>query len=77
MAKEEKKTITIDEVDYNYDDLTQEQQIMINHIADLERKISSSKFNLQQLEFGKTAFINSLKNSIDNHVDGVAEEEIK
>jgi hypothetical protein len=77
MAKEEKKTITIDEVDYNYDDLTQEQQIMINHIADLERKISSSKFNLQQLEFGKTAFINSLKNSIDNHVDGVAEEENK
>jgi hypothetical protein len=77
MAKEEKKTITIDEVDYNYDDLTQEQQIMINHIADLERKISSSKFNLQQLEFGKTAFINSLKNSIDNAVDGVAEEETK
>jgi hypothetical protein len=77
MAKEEKKTITIDEVDYNYDDLTQEQQIMINHIADLERKISSSKFNLQQLEFGKTAFINSLKNSIDNAIDGVAEEETK
>ena len=77
MAKEEKKTITIDEVDYNYDDLTQEQQIMINHIADLERKISSSKFNLQQLEFGKTAFINSLKNSIDNTIDGVAEEETK
>ena len=63
--KKEKNTITIDGVDHNFEDLTQEQQTMINHIADLERKISSSQFNLQQLEFGKAAFINALKQNMD------------
>lgn len=64
MAKKEKKTIMIDDVEYNFDDLTQEQQIMVNHIADLERKIGASNFNLQQLEFGKSAFVNALSQSL-------------
>ena len=65
MAKEEKKTITIDEVDYNYDDLTQEQQTIVNHISDLQRKIQSSEFNLQQLAFGKDAFVKALKEALE------------
>lgn len=65
MAKDEKKTIIIDDVEHNYEDLTQEQQIMVNHIADLQRKIASSQFNLQQLEFGKEAFVKALKDSMD------------
>lgn len=65
MAKDEKKTIIIDEVEHIYEDLTQEQQIMVNHIADLQRKIASSQFNLQQLEFGKEAFVKALKDSIE------------
>ena len=65
MAKEEKKTIIIDEVEHIYEDLTGEQQIMVNHIADLQRKIASSQFNLQQLEFGKEAFVKALKDSIE------------
>jgi len=64
MAKNEKKTIMINDVEYNFDDLTQEQQIMVNHIADLERKIGASNFNLQQLEFGKSAFVNALSQSL-------------
>ena len=64
--KKEKNTIVIDDVEHNFEDLTPEQQTMINHIADLERKISSSKFNLQQLEFGKAAFINALKQNMDS-----------
>ena len=66
MAKDEKKTIIIDEVEHIYEDLTGEQQIMVNHIADLQRKIASSQFNLQQLEFGKEAFVKALKDSIDS-----------
>ena len=65
MAKDEKKTIIIDDVEHIYEDLTQEQQIMVNHIADLQRKIASSQFNLQQLEFGKEAFVKALKDSMD------------
>jgi len=65
MAKEENKTITIDEKEYNLQDFTQEQIAMVNHIADLERIIGSMAFNLQQLEFGKAAFIKALKDTLD------------
>ena len=40
---------------------------MINHVADLDRKIGSSEFNLQQLRFGKQAFIDALKASLEKN----------
>lgn len=65
MAKKEKTPITIDDKEYFFEDLTEEQQTLVNHIADLERKIKSSEFNLQQLNFGKSAFIRALKDSLN------------
>jgi|TARA_Y100000033_G_scaffold47951_1_gene54137 hypothetical protein len=67
MAKEQKKeaVLKIDEKEYLIDDLTQEQKIMVDHVSDLERKINSSTFNLQQLNFGKQAFIDALKASLE------------
>jgi hypothetical protein len=65
MAENIKKTsITIDDVEYFYEDMTQEQQVLVNHLADLDRKISSSQFNLEQLNVGKNAFINLLKDTL-------------
>ena len=63
----EKKTtpITIDNVDYNLEDLTQEQQVLFNHCLDLDRKISSAQFNLDQLQVGKQAFFKMLKESLE------------
>jgi len=62
---ENKKTpITIDEVEYQYEDLTTEQQALFNHCVDLDRKISSAQFNLDQLQVGKQAFIERLKKSL-------------
>jgi restriction endonuclease S subunit len=46
-------------------DLTQEQQMMVNHLLDLDRKIASSQFNLDQLSVGKQAFMNMLKASLE------------
>ena len=46
MAKKEKTPITIDDKEYFFEDLTQEQQTIVNHISDLQRKIQSSEFNL-------------------------------
>ena len=66
MAKKQEKTpITIDDKEYFYEDLTQEQQTIVNHISDLTRKVQSSEFNLQQLNFGKQAFVNALKQSLE------------
>ena len=67
MAKQQKKeaVLKIDEKEYLIDDLTQEQKVMVDHVADLERKINSSTFNLQQLNFGKQAFVDALKASLE------------
>jgi hypothetical protein len=65
MAENIKKTsITIDEVEYFYEDMTQKQQVLVNHLADLDRKIGSSQFNLDQLNVGKNAFFNLLKEAL-------------
>ena len=62
----EKKTtpVTINDVEYQYEDLTPEQQALFNHCIDLDRKISSAAFNLDQLNVGKQAFIKLLEESL-------------
>lgn len=64
MAENKKTPIVIDEVEYIFEDMTQEQQVLVNHVADLDRKIGSSQFNLDQLNVGKSAFINLLKEAL-------------
>ena len=66
--KEQPQTVTIDDTEYKVDDLSQEQIAMVNHIADLDRKINSSRFNLDQLIFGKDAFFNALNTSLEAEV---------
>ena len=63
----EKKTtpITIDDKEYTFEDLTAEQQTLFNHCIDLDRKIGSAQFNLDQLQVGKKAFIDMLKASLE------------
>jgi len=63
--QKEKSVITINDKEFNIEDMTGEQQAMINHINDLDRKIAQSQFNLEQLQFGKNAFVNSLSQSLE------------
>lgn len=64
MGKKKTTPITVNDVEYVFEDMQPEQQAMVNHVADLERKISSTQFNLDQLSVGKEAFINMLANSL-------------
>jgi len=75
----EKKTtpITIDDVQYVLEDMKPEQQDMVNHIADLDRKIGSTQFNLDQLQVGKQAFIDMLKRSLTEVVEKAKVEVIQ
>jgi hypothetical protein len=66
MAKKEKEqVITINDKEYKVSDLTQEQITMVNHINDLDRKLDSARFNLDQLSIGRDAFMNMLTNSLE------------
>ena len=64
MGNKEKTPVTIDGIEYKFEDMTQEQQMLVNHLVDLDRKISSSQFNLDQMTVGKNAFVNMLKESL-------------
>ena len=65
MSENTKKTqITINDVSYNFEDLTQEQQTLFNHCVDLDRKIGSATFALDQLKVGKDAFIKLLETAL-------------
>ena len=63
---EEQKVITIDDVEYTEDQLTDEAKACINHIGSLDQKIGSAQFNLTQLQVGRQAFIDRLKEQLDN-----------
>ena len=74
----EKKTtpITINDVDYVLEDMTEEQQMLVNHCQDLDRKIGSTKFNLDQLMVGKDAFVNILVQKLENPEPEAEETEL-
>jgi len=65
MAEKKTNTISINDKSYTEDQLTDQQKVMINHVGDLDRKINSAQFNLDQLTVGKTAFVNMLTMSIN------------
>jgi len=65
MGKDKKTPITINNKEYFVEDLTQEQQTMLNHINDLDRKLSSVRFNLDQLSVGRDAFVQMLATSVE------------
>lgn len=73
MGKNEKTPVTIDGTEYKYEDMTQEQQILLNHVADLDRKLDSAKFNVDQLQVGRNAFFGMLKQALEAKADDAVE----
>ena len=71
---ENKKTpITIDDIEYQFEDMTQEQQMLVNHVADLDKKLGSIRFNADQLQVGRNAFMNMLTESLKEQPSEVTE----
>lgn len=62
--KKEKTPVTINGVEYKFEDMTEEQKYFCNHCLDLDRKMEQMKFNLDQLAVGKDAFIKLLEDSL-------------
>ena len=67
MSKDNKsQMITIDEVEYDTADFTEEQIVLTNHCLDLDRKIGNMNFQIQQLQVGKDSFLKMLKESLES-----------
>lgn len=56
MENKQPQTISFNDKEYKIEDLTEKQVMIINHMKDLERKINSTTFQLDQLIVGRDAF---------------------
>ena len=74
MENKKLQIVTIDGTEYDVNDFNENQLLLLNHTADLDRKIASTQFQLQQLNVGKDAFLTMLKEALK---DQPAEAEVK
>ena len=74
MAKKQKEEpmVNINGTEHKMSDLTGEQLTFVNHVADLENKMRSAKFNVEQLEGGHAHFMEQLNNSFISDGEEVA-----
>ena len=70
MSKNEKNLITVNDIEYNIEDMTDAQKAMLNHVQDLDRKLGNAQFNLDQLSVGREAFVNMLADALEASAEG-------
>ena len=66
MGKNEKTPITVNDIEYNVEDMTETQKAYLNHVQDLDRKMGNAQFNLDQLSIGRQKFVELLAESLEN-----------
>jgi len=64
MANQKPQIVTIDGVEYDANNFTEQQIVLFNHTADLDRKIGSTQFQLEQLTVGRDAFLGLLREAV-------------
>jgi alcohol dehydrogenase class IV len=64
VANNTKPQLTVDGVEYDTDKLTDQQKALLDHVVDLDRKVGSAKFNLDQLTVGRDTFFGMLKQAL-------------
>jgi len=68
MGKNEKTPITVNDQEYFVEDFSEQQKLLLNHVNDLDRKLSNARFNVDQLAVGRDAFIQRLAESLEQVV---------
>ena len=80
MAKEkeeQKQTVVISGEEHNVADLSQEQVVLLNHVADLENKIRQISFNLEQAHGGRNHFMGLLTASFEEKAEPQVEPQVE
>ena len=65
MSENERK-VNINDKDYNYDELSQEQKILVEHIETCRRNKAQLAFNIDKESVAEGAFAKILTESFDN-----------
>ena len=61
MANQQPQTVTVDGTEYNVDSLSDKAKMLIDHVSDLDRKMGSMRFQMDQIQVGRDAFFGMLK----------------
>ena len=69
MGKNDKTSITVNDIEYLVEDMTEEQKVLLNHVNDLGRKMDNARFNLDQFAVGRDAFVARLATSLETPVE--------
>ena len=69
MENKKPQIVTIDGTEYDANDFNEQEITYLNHCIDLDRKIGSTQFQLQQLVAGKDAFLGMLKAELTKPVE--------
>jgi len=66
MAKKEKEQpmLNFDGNEYVIEEMSDESKQILNHINDMQNKLNTNAFVKQQLDVGKEAFVNMLRESL-------------
>jgi hypothetical protein len=66
MAKKEKEQpmLNFDGKDYVIEEMSDESKQILSHINDMQNKLNTNAFMKQQLDVGKEAFVNMLRESL-------------
>ena len=65
-TKKESQVVVINDVEYKVDDMSEQQVLLVNHVADLDRKLAGSQFNIDQLQGGREFFMKKLEAELKN-----------
>lgn len=63
--------ITVNDVEYSEEDLTEEVKYLVAQVNDIDQKLSGLKFQADQLVVAKNAFSDAIVKSLqgDNHAE--------
>ena len=65
MSETQERKVTVNEQDYNFDELSQEQQMLVEHIENCRRQKANLAFQIDRENVAEGAFAKMLTESFD------------
>ena len=75
MTEQAQNIVTVDGVDHNVDDMTQEQQYYVAQLRSINGKIQNNQFELDQMNAAQNGFSSALSASLAQEPEEAASDD--
>lgn len=58
-------SVHIDGIEYQLEDMTEGQRVLLDHVADLDTKLGQARFGIDQLQVARDAFMGMLTKALN------------